>query len=66
MEGWRRAQDKEERAAWAGDVMGEIDWTVAGRGDGLLGWRIGEVNALKRSLVDIKNGDLGILTAISS
>lgn len=27
--------------------MGEIDLSEAGRGDGLLGWRIGDVNGLE-------------------
>ena len=46
--GWRRAQEREVREGWAGDVIGEIACREEGRGVGLLGKRIGDVNGLVR------------------
>ena len=44
--GWRRAQEREVSDGWAGEVIGEMGVRVAGRGDGLLGKRIGDTNDL--------------------
>lgn len=45
--GWRRAQESEIREGWAGEVIGAMGLRVVGRGEGLLGKRMGEVNGLK-------------------
>ena len=44
--GWSRAQEREVNDGWAGEVMGKIGVRVAGRGDGLLGKRMGDKNGL--------------------
>ena len=51
MEGWRVAQERKGMEGWAGDVMG----AMAERGEGVEGWRMGEVKGL---LVDeVSRGD---------
>lgn len=41
-----RAQEREVREGCAGDVIGEIAVRVVGRGERLLGKRMGDVNGL--------------------
>ncbi len=46
LRGWRRAQERYGMEGWAGSVMGAIEAREEGRGEGLLGKRIGEVKGL--------------------
>jgi hypothetical protein len=44
--GCRRAQEREAMLGCAGEVKGERDLICLGSGEGMFGWRIGEMNAL--------------------
>lgn len=48
--GWRRAQEREVMEGWAGEVIGAMGLRVDGRGEGLLGKRMGEVKGLRGPL----------------
>lgn len=44
--GCSKAHERDEIDGCAGEVTGEMDLTGRGRVSGLVGWRIGEINAL--------------------
>ena len=63
LEGWRRAQERWGIDGWAGEAMGEMRVREGGRGKGLLGKRIGDVNGLECCQWRVRFAAREVLTA---